>query len=469
MKIVFVQLPQYMGKHFYTNRVVKRYSEGGILMPPLGMAYMAAIMRKNGYAVGIIDGYAMQYDKNELIERIREEKPDILMFGTVTFAFPAVVEWLKVIKEHFPNVPTILGGPHATLFPKETLTYKVIDYVIVGDAWYTLPELMDALKDKKDFSGINGIGFRNGEEIVTTSPRERLKTWEGIPFPARDLLPNDRYSSTISKMKPVTSILTAQGCPFQCTYCPADRSVVYRDAMDVVKEIEECVNKFGIKELFVYDETFTMNQPRAMKICQELIDRGINKKMVFSVRTRADCVTKELIDKMAEAGCIRINFGIETADEEALKKMKRYLPKDKIRQTIKWVQDAGIEALGFFMIGNPGETIDTIKNTIRFAKDLELDYVQFTKLVLQANTELLRQEQEIRNVDYWRKYTLGEKVNEDEIRLSSLKITPQEIDKWVAKAYRQFYFRPSYIYKRMKRLNSFTEFVELFKSALALV
>lgn len=469
MKILFVQLPQYMDKRFYTKRVHKRYSEGGILMPPLGMAYMASIMRKNGHDVGLIDGYAMKYDINELIERIRQENPDILMFGTVTPAFLTVVEWLKAIKQHFPNVPIILGGPHAAIFPRETLTHKVIDYVIVGEAWHTLPELLDSLKNKGDLSNVKGIGFRNGEEILITAPRERIKSWEGIPFPARDLLPNFKYTSTISKRKPVTSIITAQGCPFKCTYCAADRFVVFRDPIEVADEIEECVDKYGIKEILVYDETFTVNQARAMKICEEIIRRGINKKIVFAIRTRADCLTKELIDKIAEAGCVRINFGIETADEEALKKMKRYLPKEKIKQAVKWAQDAGIDALGFFMLGVPGETVESIKNTINFAKELNLDYVIFTKLTISPNTELFDEVQQENGIDYWRKFTLGEEVNESEVRLPSCSVPDEELDKWLEKAYRQFYFRPAYVMHRIMKLNSFAEFKELFKSALSII
>ena len=469
MKILFVQLPQHMDKLFYTKKVHKRYSDGGILMPPLGMAYMASIMRKNGYDVGLIDGYAMKYDKDELIERIRQENPDILMFGTVTPAFRTVIEWLEIIKHNFPNVPIILGGPHTTIFPKETLTHKVIDYVIVGEAWYTLPELMDSLKNKGDLSNVKGIGFRDGEEIIITPPRERIKSWDGIPFPARDLLPNFKYSSTISKRKPVTSIVTAQGCPFKCTYCAADRFVVFRDAIEVADEVEECVNKYGIKEILFYDETFTVNQARAMKICDEIIRRGINKKIVFAIRTRADCLTKELVDKIAEAGCVRINFGIETADEEALKKMRRFLPKEKIKQAVKWSQDAGIDVLGFFMIGVPGETVESIKNTINFAKELNLDYVIFTKLTISPNTELFNEVQQEKDIDYWKKFTLGEDVDESEVRLPSCSVPDEELDKWLGKAYKQFYFRPAYIMHRIMKVNSLAEFKELFKSALSII
>lgn len=469
MKLLFVQLPQHMDKLVYSKRVFKRYSEGGLLLPPLGMAYLAAIIRKNGYDVGIIDSYAMNYDKNELLEKISQEAPDVLMFGAVTATFRTVIEWLKIIKQHFPDVPTILGGLHTDLYPREILTHKVIDYIIIGEAWSTLPELMDSLKNKKDPSTIKGIGFRNGEGIIITPPRERLKSWSNIPFPARDLLPNFKYNSTISKRKPVTSIITAQGCPFKCTYCAADRFVIFRDAMDVVNEIEECVDKHGIKEILFYDETFTVNQARAMRICEEVIKRNLNKKLVFSIRTRADCMTKELIDKLAEAGCIRINFGIETADEEALKKMKRHLPKEKIRQAVKWAQDAGIEVLGYFMIGNPGETVDTIKNTINFAKELELDYALFSKLVLRSNTELFNEVKKEKDTDYWKNYTLGEDMDESEVRLPSCEVSPEELDKWLGKAYRQFYLRPSYVMRRLMKLRSFSEFTELFKSATSLI
>lgn len=265
-------------------------------------------------------------------------------------------------------------------------------------------------------------------------------------------------------------MITAQGCSFRCSYCPTDRNLIFRTAEDVINEIDECVNKYGFKEILIYDETFTLNQERAMKVCDGLIERGINKKLVFAIRTRADCVSKELIDKLAEAGCIRINFGIETSNEEALRKMNRYLPQEKIKQAVKWAKDAGIEVLGFFIFGTPGETEETLQNTIDFAKELKLDFAQFNKLTLLPDTELLREEQKIRKVDYWERYSMGEEnLDGNELRLSSCKVKPEDLDKWLKKAYRQFYFRPAYILQRVKKLESFGEFKNMVKSALSLI
>ena len=460
-----------MQRLYYTKKIHKLYSKKGVVLPPLGVAYLAAYMRNRGYEVGIIDGYAIHYTKEEMIEKIKEHNPDFLMFGVITASLKITVEWMEYIKSKL-NIKMILGGPHTLSYPKETLEmYNVVDYIVIGEAWETLPELMESLKSKKDLSKVKGIGYKDREgKIIITAPRpRRTDYWKGIPHPARDLLPNERYSTLISKRRPVSTMLTATGCPYKCTYCSTDKTAFYRDYKDVVDEMEECADKYGIKEIIFYDETFTINQPRAEKICNEIIRRGLNKRLTFSIRTRADCVNKELLQLIAKAGCVRVNYGIESANEEILHKMKRYMPREKIEQAVKWTQEAGMSPFGFFIIGFPGETEESVKETIEFAKSLDLDYVQINKLTPIAGTPLYDDVIDEIGRDYWKDFTVGKTTESDEIRVPGCKLSSKELDEWLKKAYRSFYLRPSYVFKMISKVRSFREFRELASAAVTVI
>ena len=468
-KLVFVQCPMLpMDRFHYSKNIRKWYTKKGVVLPPLGMAYLASIMRNKGYPLNIIDGYAEDLSREEMLSKIKKEEPDYLLFSSSTSTFLTVAGWMKILKNEFPDVVTVLGGSHTLTYPKETLTHKYIDIIAIGDAWETLPELIKTLDNKGDLNSVNGIGFKDkGGNIILTSPRRKVNSWDDIPFPARDLLPNDLYSTIISTQRPSTIIMTALGCPYICGYCDTPIRTVYRTPESVADEIEECVVKYGVKEINFYDETFTINQERAFKVCDEIIKRGLNKKIAFTIRTRADCITEELIKKLAEAGCTRINFGIESASEELLKKMKRYLSLDTIKRAIGWTKKHGIQAFGFFMIGIPGDTKESIEKTIDLAIELDLDYVQFTKLTPLPNTQVYFELQKETGTDYWRDYTLGKITGNETLQVTSCTIPPKELDELLQHAYKKFYFRPRYVLRRLKMVRSFTEFKDLFLSAIA--
>tara|TARA_Y100000034_G_C6907691_1_gene421739 strand:+ start:933 stop:2351 length:1419 start_codon:yes stop_codon:yes gene_type:complete len=470
MKILFIQPPQQMERLYYGKKVHKHYSKKAAILPPLGLAYLAAYMRNKGYEVGVIDGHSLNYTKEEMLEKVKGFNPDFLMFGVITASLQLTVDWIKYLKSKI-HLKTILGGPHTVTYPKETLEmYESVDYLVIGEAWDTLPELLETLKEKKDLGDVEGLAYRNTEgKIIVTKSRPRRKSWEGIPHPARDLLPNEIYSTVISKRRPVTTMITASGCPYQCSYCSTDKTAIYRNYKDVVDEMEECADKYGVKEILIYDETFTINQERAKEICNEIIKRDLNKKITFSVRTRGDCISKEILELLAKAGCVRVNYGIESADEKILEGLNRFVPKDKIIQAVHWTNEAGMSPFGFFMIGFPGETPETIKKTIKLAKSLPLDYVQFNKLTPLPNTPLYEEIVSHSGKDYWKDYTLGKTTETDEIRIPESNLKGEELDRWLKKAYRGFYLRPGYVLRMLSKVKSFKEFKELASAAMTIL
>jgi len=266
---------------------------------------------------------------------------------------------------------------------------------------------------------------------------------------------------------PITVMLSALGCPFGCSYCdvPPGR-YQSRPPAHTVDEIEECVKRFGIREILFQDETFTINRERVLELCELILARGID--VSWSIRARPDLVDREVLRAMKKAGLSKINYGIESGDPEMLKKMKRAIPLDVTRQAVRWTKEEGITTLGFFILGFPGETEEGLKKTIRFALDLDCDFIQVNKMVPQPPSKLYRQLVEETGIDYWRKYTLG---NADILsRLPGIgsAFSPGELDDWQRRFFRAFYYRPSYIWKRLAKLRSPREFSQLARAALSI-
>jgi radical SAM superfamily enzyme YgiQ (UPF0313 family) len=465
MKVSFIYTPkQRVNKCYYTEKIWKNYSENAILLPHLGMAYLAALLKKKGFEVQLIDANVLNLNEKDIQKRLFDFKPEYLLFTGITDNFRDTLWWIRRIRKMY-NAPAIIGGPHMELYPKETLSYDCIDYGVIGDGWETLPELLNALNNKKPLSDIKGLCFRKDGEVITTEKRPKTVGLESVPFPARDLLPNDKYDTVLSKKCPITTMITALGCPFRCTYCCTDTVIRSRSAKHIVSEIEECINRYGIKEIVFYDETFTIDKARIFQVLDLIEEKKLS--FLWSIRTRADCVTKEMIDRMAKLGCIRINYGIESADESILKSIKRNIPLSVIKNAVRWSREAGITVFGFFMIGLPDETKQTVEKTINLMLELDLDFVQLNKFVPIPGSEVYEQIKNETGEDFWRDYTLG-KVNLEDFKPYKINLTPQKLDHYLEKGYKAFYYRPKYIWRKLIAVRSFKELYRMASAALSL-
>jgi radical SAM superfamily enzyme YgiQ (UPF0313 family) len=454
-----------VNKCFYTASIWKNYSKNAILVPPLGMVYLAALLREKGYEVSFIDANILNLTKEQIIAKLNELSPDYVLYNTITDNLQDTISWIREIKRSY-NRPVIVGGPHMEIYPKETLTHECIDYGVVGDGWETLPELLDALEHNKDLTEIKGLVFRKGGEVILTEARPKRVSLEDVPFPARDLLPNDKYDTVLSKARPITIMITALGCPFRCTYCCTDTNLRARSAEHIVSEVEECINKYGIKEIEFYDETFTVNRKKMSSFLDLVEKKGL--KFYWSVRTRVDCVDRELVGRMAKNGCIRINFGIESGDEEVLKAINRNMSLATIRQSVKLSKEAGIMTFGFFMIGLPQDTKESIEKTLKLMLELDLDFMQLNKFTMLPHSEIYEDYKRETGRDFWREYTLG-KVSLDDFRRDYIKMTDKELDEYLERGYRNFYYRPKYIWQKLLAVKSFTEFKRMASGALSLL
>lgn len=463
MKVSLIFTPNQLNPN--TSELAFRDESLGFV-PPLSLMYVAAIMEREGVAVEIIDMDAERLGLQETLARIRTFSPDLLGFTVTTLSFHAVLKWIDRFKAD-TGLPVIVGGEHIRLYPDETMSHSSIDFCIIGEAELPLPPFVRAFRDGKQFDGIKSLGFRKGGKVVLDRTLQVVEDIDVSPFPARHLIKNELYENVLTRKKNFTAMISSRGCPFHCAFCNAKHQTYRaRSPRNFVDEIEMNLYRYGIRDFDIYDSTFTADRKRVVDICEEIRRRKLD--VGFTVRSRVDVVSREMIDSLKSAGCHTIMYGIESSDPEILRKMNKGISAELVRETIAYTRQSGIETLGFFMFGFPGESRETIEDTIRFSLELPLDYAQFTVLWPLPETEIYAYYQEHGLGDYWREYTLDESKG-DLIELVGAGVTREEAVTCVARAYRRFYFRPRIIWKRLKGIASFREFRRLAGGAAGIL
>lgn len=433
------------------------------LAPPIILAYVAAILEKSGHQVILIDANALRLTREKTLKILKKFKPDIIGFRADTYWFHRVADWADYFKNNL-HVTVIVGGINITLYPHESLSYSCFDYGIAGEANESLPKLLLALESKSSPKGIQGFVYRENGTVVCNPPPEKIVAFDDYPFPARHLLPNELYYSFTSQLKNFTIMITSTGCPFKCSFCAISR-LAYRERtpVNVVDEIEECYRKFNVREIDFFDATFFINKKRSIAICEEILKRGI--KIEWSCRSRTDVVDDDILRMASRAGCRKIYYGIESISDRVLKNINKKIDLEQIIGAINLTHKYGINALGFFMVGNPSDNRDSILSSIKFAKKLKLDFIQVCKAIAKPNTEFNDYLIKTRGVDYWREYILG-KSPEGRLPTPWSELSEDKIEQYVRKFYKDFYFRPSYIIKRICRIKSATELIRYIKVSL---
>ncbi len=466
MRFLFIISKQEVPRPMYTEKVWRQYTRSAQVLPNMPSAYLAAWLEKEGFEVRIIDAFAERLSVEETARRAKEFNPVAVGYNLITENFLDTLPWIKEIKK-FTGIPVIVGGLHMSLYPRETMTHPEIDYGVTGEGWRTLPEMIRVVAAGGDPSTVRGICYRAEGEFRATEPRPDTLTLEDVPFPARHLLPNDRYTTVMSREWPITVMVSALGCPFRCAYCdvPADRYQA-RSADHVVAEMEECVKRFGIREIWFQDESFTIDGKRVGEICETLLSRGL--KVAWSIRTRPDLVDRETLKLMKRAGLMKVHLGVESGSPEVLKRLNRPTDLEVVRRAVRWSREEGVTTLGFYMIGLPGETAEDVRRTIKLALELDCDYIQVNKFVPCPPSPIYRELVEESGIDYWAEYTRGDASIIEKLAGKGSSFSPAELDEWQGKFFRAYYYRPSYVWNRLKRVSSFREFKNLALSAASL-
>ncbi|MBL6991476.1 MAG: radical SAM protein [Bacteriovoracaceae bacterium] len=438
--------------------------------PQLGILYIAAIARQQtSWEVEVIDCIAENLDYNSLGEKVKEYKADLCGISALTFNLFDVIETITIVKKLSPTTKIILGGPHVHIYPRETVRWKNVDYVAVGEGEMVIPAFLKAFPIKDKMQNIPGLLYKDSYgNIKESSPCPPLiQQLDALPFPARDLTDINLYSSIVSKNNPITTMITSRGCPYHCSYCDRpNMGKIFRfhSADYVIKEMRAC-QELGIKEIFIYDDTFTVNRKRVIEICKKKVEEGI--KIAFDVRARVDNVDEKILRALKEAGCERIHFGVEAGTEKIQKILNKGITLDQVEEAFKLTKKVGIKTLAYFMIGSPTETIEDIKESIKFSIKLNPDFLSVTILTPFPETSIYRQalnEGVIPN-DYFKEFarypTLDFTVKYWEQELSR-----DELFEMLQYFYKKFYGRPSFIIKKALQVRSFKEFGKKFNLGL---
>lgn len=440
------------------------------ITPPLGLLYLAASLRKAGHQPLILDFLLEKFDQNSLF-KIITQGVKVIGISAVTPLIHNAIFLADLIKKKFPEKIIVLGGPHPTLLPKETLeNCQGVDFIIKGEGEERINSFIDYLEGKKKEEGLDGIAFKKDGEIIDLPQKKYIENLDNLPFPARELVSIEKYSEVLdSAKKPATTLITSRGCPFKCIYCSKPVFGNFfraRTPENILKEIEFLKEKYKIKEIIFYDDSFTLDRERIIKLCQLLIEKNLN--ISWKCETRVNLIDEELLQLMKKAGCHLIGYGIESGNQEILNILKKGITIAAIQKAVKMTKKAKIDALGYFMLGIPGETEKEIKETINFAKSLNLDFVQFSIATAYPGTELyaLAETQGKLPKDFQGAfYALG---SQEEIT-SLCDLTPQILKSYLKKAYRSFYLRPSYISQKISKIRSSTDIIFYLKGLRKLI
>jgi len=449
---------------------MKAVQEGVGILPPLGLMSLAGYIKKHSdYHVRITDGLLENLSTDGLRAILKEENPDVVGIHAITFALLDVLDTSRIVRMINPGVKIVMGGPHTSIFSEESMGYSEFDYIVSGEGEKPFFDLLKYVETgDKSLIPIDGVMGREDELNRITEPyiHEDL---DALPFPARDLTPFSQYTSVVSKHPPTTTIMGSRGCPYKCTFCytAGGKRFRPRSVDGIIEEIRECL-ELGIREFFFFDETFFLDKRRVIEFCRRVIEERLD--FYWDVRGRVDLVNPEMLEWMKKAGCQRIQYGVESGNARVLKVLKKGFTPDMAEKAIGWTKSAGISTYTDFMIGNPGETMEEIMETIEFARTIDPDYVHYSITTPYPRTELYRQalEKGVIEKDYWREF--AKNPSEDfKIRYWEENFTAEELESLIDKAYRSFYLRPGYLLKSMGKLGSLGELKRKAKAGLSLL
>ncbi|PUA34297.1 MAG: B12-binding domain-containing radical SAM protein [Candidatus Terraquivivens tikiterensis] len=417
----------------------------GVSSPPLGLAYIASMLRQN-HDVKIIDSNILNYTLEDVERELRGFNPDVVGITSVTPSIYEAYKVAEIAKKVNEGCTVVLGGPHATFTSIQTLKEcKHIDVIVKGEGEETVRELVEKIERGAPLKEVKGITFRKQNEIIDTEPRPFVRNIDAIPFPSWDLLPMHLYKFNGIKY---ATMLTSRGCPFRCSFCSSSRLFGGywrgRSPENVLEEIKILYDRYGIRNIEFLDDTFTFDQERAERICNEIIKEGLD--ISWGASSRVDTLSKELVERMKKAGCWIVFLGIESGSQKILDAIGKRITLGQIKMAVKILKDAGIQVLGSFIIGFLEDTKETIKETIRFAKSLDLDYAEFSILTPYPGTPVYEyaKKNNMLLTEDWSKYTAVEPV------LKIEGVSEKEVKALFQKAYITFYLRPKMALRWLK-------------------
>ena len=370
----------------------------------------------------------------------------------------------RACKAASPSSLVTLGGVHPTVLPEETLAAEGVDYVIKGEGEFTYLELVTGRPEEE----IEGLSFKRNGRPYHNPPRPPIQDINSLPFPAFHLMPIDKYHPTIGTYRqlPAMGVIGSRGCPFDCTYCASPafwgRKVRLRSAQNIFAEISTLVKNYGVKEIQLLDDTFTASKNRVKELCNLLL--GADFRISWSCNSRVDTIDADVLQMMKASGCHSITYGIESADEQMLKTIRKRISLEQARTAIALTKKYGITCRTSFMFGNPGETRETMEKSVRFARETLPDFVYINILRPYPGTEVYdwaRKEGHLMREDWY--------MNPTEAVMKLPNISREELMMAQKKAMKSFYLSPRYIFSRSLRIRSWGDLKMYVKGFMALL
>lgn len=348
---------------------------------PLGLGYLAAVLEKAGHAVDVLDFQIRGVTLERLAEMVGRRRYDVCGISTTTPFFQIAYAIAGEVRNVSPSTTIVLGGPHTVAVGRAVMEEcPATDYAVYGEGEVTLLELLEVVKGARGPASVNGIGYRDGSDIVLTAEREFIQDIDSIPLPAYHLFSLRKYRPMIAwyRRLPWTNVITSRGCPYRCIYCNKQvwgYTCRLRSAGNVLEEVLLLKNEYGVREISFSDDTFTISKKRTMELCDRLI--RAHNPVIWKCTTRADLVDLELLKALRRAGCYSIGFGVESGSDKILKIIDKRVTRAQVEEAFRDARKAGLETRAYFMLNLPHDTTETTEETIRFSREIDADYVDF--------------------------------------------------------------------------------------------
>jgi anaerobic magnesium-protoporphyrin IX monomethyl ester cyclase len=434
------------------NPPARHKQSESFIVPPLGLAYIAASLRQAGYRVTIKDAIAEQMSWPELGDFLKSKRPDILGLNTMTPVIDNAFASARLARPYVSQI--IVGGPHVSVWKQEVFQHcPEIDFGVIGEGERTMVELADNLAAGRSPSSVPGVISLD----FAGPPRSLIANLDTLPFPARDLLPLDKYHYHFSKHKSVTTLFTSRGCPFHCIFC--DKSVFGsrwrgRSAANTLLEVDEIVKTYKIKSLIIYDDLFTLKKERVREFCEGILSRGY--KLDWKCESRVNLVDLEILKLMKRAGCSMIAYGVESGNQRGLDYLNKKIRIKDIRRAFALTHQADIDTMAYFILGIPVESYEEELNTIKFAKEINSTYAQFSILSPYYGTKIFA---DAKAEGWYQEIDANNPIDQDLKRpvVMSPNWNQEKLNKILYKAYIGYYLRPQYIVRRIISLNSMAQ------------
>ncbi len=467
MQVLIIN-PPWPGKGFGTrsqNRIIKHRSDK-FLQYPLFPAYSASRLKNAGHRVAYIDSVIQDFDAERTLSEAGKVKPDVIFMETTTPSIVADYDNLTALKDA-TGARIIVGGPHATYFHKTVLEECPAIDVAIRHEFDT--KIAGVVSNLRDLRGVSGITYRNGPEILDNGDGEMATDLDGIPFPDRDVIPWQWYLEAWYSRRPFMNMMTSRGCPYHCSFCLWPQTMYghkqrFRSIDNVISEICLLVEKYGVRELNIDDGTFTTDRTRVIEFCRKLRRRKFD--LIWTCNGRVDTLDGEMLSEMKRSGCKMIRLGVESGSQEVLDRIKKGLTLKQIEDGVRLVKKHGIQALGGFMFGFPYDSRESVEKTLEFAKRLSPDQVQFSIAMCYPGTSLYEY---AKNNDLF----LIESFKEFDMThgpvVRTLDMERKDLENILARAYREYYFRPAFIIQTLFNMTSFDEIARVFRSLKSLL